>query len=141
MAGPPNYNFGDENPLALFIGRKTRAALSRPQGRRFVRGAPAYAAPNRVSQARVAPALDVRRDLFSGQPQMPAFTSPSLSNGPPAPTIRSETNGSFLSSTSRPLRSLISVSPNPTLFPANPFFLLPRAMPRCSGLLTGLMAN
>ena len=45
MAGPPNYNFGDENPLTLFIGRKTRAALSRPQGRRFMRGAPAYAAP------------------------------------------------------------------------------------------------
>ena len=54
------------------VGQKSRGALSQPRGMRWVSGAPAYAAPNRISQARTVCALDVRCELFSDKPQMPA---------------------------------------------------------------------
>ena len=61
-AVPPN-NLADEDFERA--GRKTRGALSKPAAWRRVSGAPAYAAPNRISQARTASVLDVRCELFS----------------------------------------------------------------------------
>ena len=67
-AEPPN-NLADEDFER--VSQKSRGALSRPQGMRWVSGAPAYAAPNRISQACAARVLDVRCELFSEKPAMP----------------------------------------------------------------------
>jgi hypothetical protein len=68
-AVPPN-NLADEDFERA--GRKTRGALSKPGAWRRVSGAPAYAAPTRISQARTAAVLDVRCELFSEKPPLPA---------------------------------------------------------------------